>query len=294
MAQMKHSEQATTAYTAQSYTAQYSNGDLEVDMRPVVVSLEADLFVATRLDDVVTAQGGRSILVETPAAFADALDQYFPVLALVDLKTPGDWETAIRRSKMRPHTRQIPIYAFGSHVDVQTLQRARKAGADHAWANSKMMAELVDVVGRHIDPPRRYPAGWDDELSDLARQGLEEFNRGEYFEQHEHLEEAWMAETRPIRAMYQGVLQVGVAFLQIEANNWAGALKMFRRGLPKLRALPDVCQTINIADFRAAAERIHAEITVLGPERLAEFDQSRFPQIEYDAQGSEESAKTAK
>ena len=47
-------------------------------------------------------------------------------------------------------------------------------------------------------------------------------------------ERAWMAESRPIRDLYQGVLQVGLAFLQIEQGNWAGALKMFRRGLPRL------------------------------------------------------------
>jgi predicted metal-dependent hydrolase len=237
--------------------------------------------VGTRLDDVIRACGGRSILVETPDAFVEALDRYFPVLALLDLKTAGDWETAIRRSKMRPHTRQIPIYAFGSHVDVETLQRARRAGADHAWANSRMMAELVNVVERHIHPPVRYPEGWDDALSATARRGLEEFNRGEYFEQHEHLEEAWMAESRPIRDMYQGILQVGVAFLQIEEGNWAGALKMFRRGLPKLRDLPDVCQGVNIAALRSAAGQIHAEISELGPERLGEFDQNRFPKVEY-------------
>jgi hypothetical protein len=249
---------------------------------PAVVSLEADLFVSTRLEDVVRAQGGRSVVVETPEALVEAVDQHFPVLALLDLKTPGDWETAIRRCKMRPQTRQIPIYAFGSHVDVETLQRARRAGADHAWANSRMMAELVDVVDRHIHPRVRYPAGWDDALSDLARQGLEEFNRGEYFEQHEYLEEAWIAEPRAIRDMYQGILQVGVAFLQIERDNWAGALKMFRRGLPKLRTLPPICQGINVAEFRTVAEQIHVEISELGSERMAEFDRNRFPQIEYD------------
>jgi len=71
-----------------------------------------------------------------------------------------------------------------------------------------------------------------------------------------------------------------VAFLQIQRNNWAGAIKMFRRGLPRLRALPPICQGVNIASLRAAAEAIHREITALGPERLHEFDQNRFPRIQ--------------
>ena len=114
------------------------------------------------------------------------------------------------------------------------------------------------------------------------RAGLLEFNRREFFEQHEYLELAWNEESRPVREMYQGILQVGVAFLQIERNNWPGALKLLRRGLPRLRTLPPVCQGIDIAAFRAAAAAIHAEVTALGPERLVAFDQTHFPKIMTD------------
>lgn len=251
-------------------------------LRPVVVGLEADLFFATRLQDVIVAQGGHAVITETPEAFVDAIDRYFPVLALLDLQTPGDWQLAITRCKMRPQSRSIPLYAFGSHVDVATLQAARKAGADQAWARSKLMEELVSVVKQHLHPPIHYVEGWDDHLSELARRGLHEFNQGEYFAQHEQMEEAWLAEPRPIRIMYQGILQIGVAFLQIQRGNWMGALKMFRRGLPRLRTLPPVCQGVNIAALRTAAAAIHAEVTALGPDRLAEFDQRRFPQIEFE------------
>jgi hypothetical protein len=253
--------------------------------RRVIVCLTADLLVATRLEDVITAHAGQPIITETPEAFVDAVDHYFPVLTLVDLSTPGNWRLAITRYKLSPQSRQIPLYAFGSHVDVETLQAARQAGADHAWARSKMMAQLTTVVEQHLRPPIVYPEGWDDRLSDLARTGLVEFNHGAYFEQHEHLEAAWQAEPRPIRAMYQGILQIGVAFLQIERGNWLGAIKMFRRGLPRLRSLPPVCQGINIAALRCAAEAIHSEVTALGPERLAEFDQRRFPKIEFAGDG---------
>lgn len=248
-------------------------------LQPSIVCLVEDLFFGTRLDDVIRTMGGLPVIVETPAAFVDAVDRVFPVLALVDLGAAGDWAQAITRCKIRPHTSQIPIIAFGSHVDTATLRAARHAGADHAWARSKLMAELPDIVERHLRPPVVYPDGWDAPLSEPARHGIEEFNRGEYFEQHELLEQAWMAEPRPVREMYQGILQIGVAFLQIERNNWAGAVKMFRRGLPRLRTLPPVCQGVAIAPFRAAAEAIHWEVTALGPERLHEFDRSRFPRI---------------
>ncbi|MCC9077527.1 DUF309 domain-containing protein [Litorilinea aerophila] len=260
---------------------------------PTVVCLEPDLFFAARLEDVIRAAGGKPVTVETPEAFVAAVDRTFPVLALVDLNTPGDWYRAIERCKIRPHTRQVPIYAFGSHVDVETLKAARRAGADHAWARSRMMEQLVDVVTRHVQPPVRYPEGWDDVLPEEARAGVEAFNQGHFFEQHEHFEEAWLAEPRPIREMYQGILQVGVAFLLIQRGKWNGALKMFRRGLPRLRGLPDVCQGIHIGKLRAQAEAIHREITALGPKRLAEFDPARFPKIELVAQAGPESTSTA-
>ena len=249
---------------------------------PAVAILADDLFFVARLMDVVAAQGGRPVVTESPAALVDAVDSQDPVLILLDLKTPGDWHSAIRTLKTRPHTRQTPIYAFGSHVDVETLRAARQAGADHAWARSKMMEEVVGLVDRHIHPPVHYPAGWDDVLSEEALAGVLAFNAGDYWDQHEHFEAAWLAEERPIREMYQGILQVGVAFLLIQRGKWAGAVKMFRRGLPRLRGLPDICQGIHIAPLRAQAEAIHREITALGRDGLNCFDQSQFPKIEME------------
>ena len=44
----------------------------------------------------------------------------------------------------------------------------------------------------------------------LLLKGIEQFNRGEFFAQHETLEELWRAETRDVRYLYQGILQIGV------------------------------------------------------------------------------------
>ncbi len=247
--------------------------------RPAVVALLADLFFAPHFAHVIRTQGGAPLLVDTADALVQAVDRHFPVLALVDLAAPGDWAAALRRLKLRPTTRALPVYAFGAHVDAPALRAARAAGADHAWARSRLLAELPALVARAIAPAVVYPEGWDAPLPAAARLGVAAFNRGAYFDQHEHFEHAWLAEARPVREMYQGILQVGVALLHIERNNWTGALKLLRRGLPRLRNLPPVCQGIDIAALRSAAEAIHAELVALGPQRLHEFDRSRFPQI---------------
>ena len=56
-------------------------------------------------------------------------------------------------------------------------------------------------------------------LSQLALDGIEEFNRGEFYECHEYLEEAWMQEPRRVRFLYQGILQVGVGFYHLGRGN---------------------------------------------------------------------------
>jgi predicted metal-dependent hydrolase len=264
-------------------TTNFTSTPASASVPPIqrIVCLTIDSTIVERVQAAVAAHDGDPLIVATPDELVAAVDQWFPVLVLIDLTTPGDWQNAIARSKLRPHSKQIPIYAFGRQEDEPTFQAARQAGADHVWATDQLLAELPQIVQRQLNPPTIYPDGWDEPLSELARTGLIEFNQGQYFEQHEHLEAAWLAEPRPIRALYQGILQVGVAFLQIERGNWAGALKLLRRGLPRLRGLPAVCQGVQIGKLRAAAEAIHAELIQLGPDRLHEFDPRRFPKIEF-------------
>ena len=75
----------------------------------------------------------------------------------------------------------------------------------------------------------------------------QQFNAGEYFEQHVSFEHAWRAEPGPVRQLYQGLLLIGVAFLQIQRRNEAGARKTFQRARQYLVALPDVCQGVDVA-----------------------------------------------
>jgi len=118
-----------------------------------------------------------------------------------------------------------------------------------------------------------------DDLSPLVMKGIEEFNRGEFFEQHESLEAAWRAEPRPVRELYQGILQVGVACYQIERGNLRGALKMFERGLRRLRQFTPECLGIDVSRLVIEAEHVRNEAQRLGSERLGELDRSRFPKI---------------
>ena len=110
-------------------------------------------------------------------------------------------------------------------------------------------------------------------------QGIAEFNEQLFFQQHETLEGAWIEETDPIRYLYQGILQVGVAFHHLGRANFRGADNLLRRGIGYLRPFLPSCMGVDVERLIADAERAHAELTALGPARIAEFERSRLPQV---------------
>jgi predicted metal-dependent hydrolase len=242
-----------------------------------VAALSADLIFATRIASAIEAAGAEPRMIEDAAALWDAIERW-PELVLVDLATPG-WEEPVRRAKTLPQTRAIPIVAFGSHVDTGLLRAARQAGCDHAWARSRFVEELPRLLKDTLHPATRFVPGWDEPPPPELLHGIEQFNAGEYWECHETLEGLWVAEKREVRDLYQGILQVGVAFHHLENDNFAGAIKMFRRGLPRLRGLPEVCQRIRVAELAAAARAIHDAALELGADRLAELSRP-FPLVE--------------
>jgi hypothetical protein len=117
-------------------------------------------------------------------------------------------------------------------------------------------------------------------LADLARRGIEMFNDGHYYKCHDDLEEAWMEDESPVRNLYRGILQVGIALYQVERGNYRGAVKMLLRVRQWLNSLPDVCRGVNVAKLRQNTAVIHRRVTDLGPERLDEFDWEMVEEVE--------------
>lgn len=113
--------------------------------------------------------------------------------------------------------------------------------------------------------------------------GIDEFNRGEYFEQHETLELLWRAERRDIRYLYQGILQIGVAFHHLRRLNHHGTVYMLTRGSRYLAPFAPRCQGVDVGALLDDAARALREVERLGPERLAEFDWSLAPRIRLDS-----------
>jgi predicted metal-dependent hydrolase len=143
---------------------------------------------------------------------------------------------------------------------------AAAAAGVAAAANEKLAG------GTSKEPP--------EELPDLVLEGIEEFNRGEFFECHEYLEEAWMQESGRVRYLYQGILQVGVGFYHLENGNWRGATGLLRNGTIRLKEFEPVTLGVDVAKLVRESERCLQELESLGRERISEFDVSQIPKVE--------------
>jgi predicted metal-dependent hydrolase len=110
-------------------------------------------------------------------------------------------------------------------------------------------------------------------------EGIAQFNRGEFFEQHETLELLWRAEQRDIRYLYQGILQIGVAFHHLRRLNHHGTVYMLTRGPRYLAPFAPSCQRVDVAALLQDAAVALRAVEHLGPARLAEFDWKLVPKV---------------
>jgi predicted metal-dependent hydrolase len=268
---------------------------------PLILLLTEDLMFGTRLQDTIRAAGYRCQVIEKPAQLeaegqvagrpipltepltgADAglmrsLASLQPALVFVDLTASGiPWRRWIQIMKTSASSRRIPIVAFGPHVDEDNMQLAKQAGADRAVPRgliAKKLIELVEEYARQIDWANLETSCQQD-LSDLARKGIELHNAGEYFEAHEFLEEAWLAEPGEAGFLYRALLQVTVTHLHIQRGNQRGALKMMLRLRQWLDPLPDRCRGVRVDQLRQSVDSLRQALLKLPPDSLDQLDRS--------------------
>ena len=278
-----------------------------MDEQPWIVAFVADLLFSTRIEDVGRRLGYPVIVIENAdqigppdaepldrqfaehligrgAALIDQLTHWKLGLIIFDLGNSAvPWREWIPLITSVPATRRFPVLCFGSHVDVETMRVAKEAGAREVVARSRFVRDMQDLIQKYIFviDHEAIRESCQEPLSAEAIRGLEEFNRGEYFEAHESLEEAWKDDPTPGRELYRAVLQVAVAYFQIKRGNYKGAAKMFLRLRQWIEPLPDECRGVDIAQLRYSAAEVHQALLALGPERIGEFDHSLLKPVKY-------------
>jgi len=272
-------------------------------LESVIVVFVADLMFQTRVESTAENLGYRVKLVENTAQVVsmdleglpflgiegiliDQLSRLGPCLLIFDLGNADiPWVEWIPALKMVPATRRIPILCFGSHVDVDTLQRARQTGADEVLARSRFVTALPELIQKHAqqNDVELLSDTCAQTLHPLALRGLELFNQGDYFAAHEELEEAWKEDLSLGRDLYRGILQVAVAYYQIRRGNFKGAMKMFQRSRQWLDPLPGACRGINVAQLRLDAYAVHDQVLALGPENIDDFVTENLQPVHFTA-----------
>lgn len=214
------------------------------------------------------------IYVDDTTHYMNTLINHRVALIIVNSDHP-DWERFTTAPKISPATRRIPILFLSEKSDQRSA--AVIAGADLTFTMAELEKQITKVVqdyARIPDPEliKQLDCECDETLPPLAIEGVKKFNAGEYYPQHDLFEEQWVNTDGPVRDLYRAVLQVGIAYYQIERGNYRGALKMLQRSVQWLAILPDICQGINVDQLRKDSYTVRAELERLGADRLDELD----------------------
>jgi len=222
------------------------------------------------------------------AGLLEFITAQHPALLIFDLSNQDiPWQRWVSTLKSSPATRHVPILCFTPHVDKEAIQAAMKLKVDKVVARSRFMAQMPQLIQQTArkDNTEAIRDSCNEPIADVAYEGVEAFNAGNYFDAHEFLEEAWNKDTSASRDVYIAVLQIAVAYLQIERQNYRGAVKMFLRARQWLSPLPAVCRGINIDRLKDDANHVHRILVKMGPDAINDFDQSIFPPIDYKEPG---------
>lgn len=221
------------------------------------------------------------ITINEAGQYMNTLIEVRAVMIVIDGTHP-DWRRFTTSPKTSPATRRIPIVVASE--DPQQRADAIMAGADLVLELPDLKQQIIKLVkdyGRIPNPAmmKQLACECDEPLPLLALEGVKKFNAGEYYSQHDLFEEQWVKTESPVRDLYRAVLQVGVAYYQIERGNYRGALKMLQRSVQWLLVLPEVCQGIDVAQLRQDSFNVRAELERLGENRLHEFDRQLLKSV---------------
>ncbi|HEY9871771.1 MAG TPA: DUF309 domain-containing protein [Candidatus Obscuribacterales bacterium] len=106
--------------------------------------------------------------------------------------------------------------------------------------------------------------------------GIEEFNRREFFQCHETLEDFWHRQSDAERDLTQGIIQIAVGYYHFLRDNRPGALKLLDRGTRRIQKYLPACWGIDVAALVEAVSRDREALSRAGTDEPVQL---QFPQI---------------
>jgi predicted metal-dependent hydrolase len=84
----------------------------------------------------------------------------------------------------------------------------------------------------------------------------------------------------PHREWVQGIIQIAVAYHHLERENVKGALKLFSRGLARIKKFPLITYPLELGPFEASVKSALDQLTGLG-EPVSGQIKVQIPKIEH-------------
>ncbi|WP_035984384.1 DUF309 domain-containing protein [Leptolyngbya sp. KIOST-1] len=101
--------------------------------------------------------------------------------------------------------------------------------------------------------------------------GIELFNRGDYYRCHDVLEAIWMEASTQEKPFYQGILQIAVGLYHLGNHNWQGASILLGEGVNRLRPFEPAYAGVDVARLVDCGWAWLTALHHTGPDRVAEI-----------------------
>ena len=98
-------------------------------------------------------------------------------------------------------------------------------------------------------------------LAAALPRGIDQFNRGKYFEAHETWEQLWLRERGPLADFYKGLIQCAAALLHLVRGNLAGARQLHERQRGHLARYGPDTLGIALGELRAGMDALFASVS---------------------------------
>ena len=111
-----------------------------------------------------------------------------------------------------------------------------------------------------------------DEMSELFKRGLDEYEKGDYFEAHEAWEDLWSDYNFPDRKFVQGLIQLSVSFVHLGNGNLTGAKNLLKKCQQKFDDYNGIHREINLSDLKSSIEAVEIVYSELNDCRDFDWD----------------------
>lgn len=113
-------------------------------------------------------------------------------------------------------------------------------------------------------------------LSESFLEGIEQFNRRQYYECHDTLETIWIEAPEMDKRFYQGILQVAVACHHLSNHNLRGAMILLGEGIKRLSDYESDYQGIDVSKLVEESACLLKTLQQLEAERVNSFVEQIF------------------